>query len=87
MAKLGKAGDNRVVDILHIIQRDEVGHVEIGTKWYRYFCELRELPPLQTFKELVEKHMLGQLRGPFDLVRRRQAGFSDEELTYLSEIG
>jgi uncharacterized ferritin-like protein (DUF455 family) len=86
MAKLQKAGDNSVVEILRIIQRDEVGHVEIGTKWYRYFCEQRGLPPLDTFIELVDKHMQGQLRGPFDMARRKQAGFSDEELTYLSGI-
>ena len=86
MAKLQKAGDNRVVEILGIIQHDEVGHVEIGTKWYRYFCELRGLPPLETFIDLLEQHMKGQLRGPFDLVMRKQAGFSDEELSYLNGI-
>ena len=87
MAKLQKAGDNSAVEILGIIQRDEVGHVEIGTKWYRYFCEMRGLSPLETFIELVDRHMKGQLRGPFDIARRRQAGFSDEELTYLNQIG
>ena len=87
MAKLLKAGDNSAVEILGIIQRDEVGHVEIGTKWYRYFCEQRGLSPLETFIELVERHMKGQLRGPFDFARRKQAGFSDEELTYLNQIG
>lgn len=87
MAKLEKAGDNSVVEILRIIQRDEVGHVEIGTKWYRYFCKQRGLSPDKTFFELVDRHMQGQLRGPFDMARRKQAGFSDEELTYLREIG
>ena len=87
MAKLQKAGDNSAVEILGIIQRDEVGHVEIGTKWYRYFCDLRGLSPLETFIELVDRHMKGQLRGPFDFARRKLAGFSDEELTYLEQIG
>ena len=87
MVKLEKAGDHRVVEILRIIQRDEVGHVEIGTKWYRYFCAQRGLSPLQTFKDLIARHMHGQLHGPFDIARRRQAGFSDEELTYLTQIG
>ena len=87
MAKLEKAGDNRVVEILGIIQRDEVGHVEIGTKWYRYFCEQRELSPLETFIDLVNRHMKGQLRGPYDMVMRKRAGFSDDELAYLTQIG
>lgn len=87
MTKLAKAGDQRVVEILKIIQHDEVGHVEIGTRWYRYLCEQRNLPPLDMFINLVDRHMKGQLRGPFELDMRKQAGFSDEELAYLMKVG
>jgi uncharacterized ferritin-like protein (DUF455 family) len=85
--KLDKVGDQRMVEILKIIQRDEVGHVKIGTRWYRHFCEIRGLSPLETFKKLLEKHLKGNVRGPYDVVMRKQAGFTDDELLYLEQVG
>lgn len=85
MEKLAKAGDNRAVEILQIIHRDEVGHVKIGTHWFRYLCQQRQLEPLATFRELLQHHIKGQLHGPFDHIMRKQAGFTDEELAYLEE--
>ena len=87
MAKFEQAGDKSMVEILTTIQRDEVGHVEIGTRWYRYFCEQRGCEPLETFKQLIEKHMKGGLNGPYDTLRRKQAGFTDAELEYLAQAG
>lgn len=87
MEKLAKAGDNRAVDILKIIHHDEVGHVEIGTRWFRYMCEQRNIGPLSTFKALLKQYMKGQLRGPFDHVMRKQAGFSEDELAFLEQAG
>ena len=37
-AKLRAAGDARAVEILDVILRDEVGHVAIGNRWYRWLC-------------------------------------------------
>ena len=87
MAKLEKVGDQRMVEILAIIQRDEVGHVEIGTHWYRHFCEIRGLSPFETFKSLLQKYLKGNVRGPYDIVMRKKAGFTDEELLYLEQVG
>lgn len=87
MEKLEKAGDNRAVEILHIIHHDEVGHVKTGTCWFRYLCEQRKLEPLTTFKQLLEQYMKGHLRGPFDHAMRKQAGFTSEELAYLEGTG
>ncbi|MGD8925990.1 MAG: ferritin-like domain-containing protein [Thioalkalispiraceae bacterium] len=87
IAKLESAGDSRMVEILKIIQHDEVGHVEIGTKWYRYFCEIRGLSPLEMFKSLLVKHLKGNIRGPYDMVMRKKAGFTDDELLFLEQVG
>lgn len=87
MEKLDKVGDQKMVDILKIIQHDEVGHVEIGTRWYRHFCEIRGLSPLETFKSLLEKYLKGNVRGPYDIVMRKKAGFTDDELLYLEQVG
>lgn len=85
ITRFEQIGDQAMIDILSIIQRDEVGHVEIGTRWYRYFCQQRGLDPLPTFKQLLVKHLKGGLKGPYDFARRRQAGFSDEELAFLQQ--
>ena len=85
--KLKTAGDERAVAILHIIHQDEVGHVEIGSRWFRFLCEQRALEPFATFKQLLKQYLKGQLKGPFDFTIRKQAGFSDEELAYLESAG
>jgi len=85
--KLSAANDSRAVEILHIIHRDEVGHVEIGSRWFRYACEQRNLPPFDTFKQLLKQYLKGQLKGPYDVHTRKLAGFSDEELAYLESAG
>lgn len=83
-AKLAKAGDTRAVEILDIILRDEVGHVEIGNRWYRHLCRERGLDPIALYPELVRQYEAPRLRPPFNLQARSAAGFSPEELAYLS---
>ena len=85
--KLTAANDSRAVEILHIIHRDEVGHVEIGSRWFRYVCEQRDLPAFATFKQLLKQYLKGRLKGPYDYQIRKRAGFSDEELAYLESAG
>jgi uncharacterized ferritin-like protein (DUF455 family) len=87
MHKLADIGDQQAVAILEIIQRDEVGHVEIGTRWFRYLCEQRELEPELTFRDLLDRYMKGKIKGPLDREARRQAGFSEAELNYLEGTG
>jgi len=87
MEKLGNSGDNRAVEILQIIHRDEIGHVRIGTRWFRYLCQQRGIDPLVTFKTLLEQNIKGQLHGPYDHAVRKQAGFTVEELLYLEGTG
>lgn len=81
--KLKNIGDDKAVDILALIHRDEIGHVETGTRWFRYLCEIRNLNSDDTFKDLINKYMKGILRGPFDHDVRKRAGFSEEELMFL----
>ena len=81
--KLVGAGDKRGAEILDIILRDEIGHVQVGNRWYRHLCEQRGLDPIATYDELAERHGAPRLRGPFNLDARRAAGFSEEELLRL----
>ena len=86
IAKFASCGDLRAVEILKIIQRDEVGHVRIGNRWYRYLCQQRGLDPVETFRDLLHAFGSMRLRQPFDAVARRQAGFSEQELELLNEL-
>jgi len=81
--KLENIGDDKAVAILDIIHRDEIGHVEAGTRWFRYLCDERHLNSEETFKDLINQYMKGILRGPFDHDVRKRAGFTEEELLYL----
>ena len=82
-AKLARAGDSRAVEILDIILRDEIGHVEIGNRWYRQLCRERSLDPVALYPDLVRQYEAPRLRPPFNLSARHAAGFSAEELAYL----
>ncbi|WIT11278.1 ferritin-like domain-containing protein [Paucibacter sediminis] len=81
--KLRRAGDLRAVEILDVILRDEIGHVEIGNRWYRQLCRERGLDPIALYPELVARYEAPRLRPPFNLPARSAAGFSAEELAYL----
>ena len=83
--RLEGMGDHRAVEILDIILRDEVGHVEIGTRWFRYYCEQRSLDSEKTFKALLDEYMQGSVRGPFYYDARRQAGFTKTEMQMLEQ--
>ncbi|HJV62374.1 MAG TPA: ferritin-like domain-containing protein [Albitalea sp.] len=86
-AKFARAGDARAVEILGIILRDEVGHVAIGNRWYRWLCERDGLDPVALYAQLVARHAAPRLRPPFNEAARRAAGFSDEELARLASGG
>jgi uncharacterized ferritin-like protein (DUF455 family) len=79
-AKLAQAGDLAAAEILDIILRDEIGHVEIGNRWYGYLCEQRGLDPHATYDELAARYEAPALKGPFNVEARRKAGFSEAEL-------
>ncbi len=83
-AKLLSAGDAAGAAIIDVILRDEIGHVAIGNRWFRWLCERRGLDPLTTYADLALQHSAPRLRGPFNLEARRAAGFSDEELARLA---
>ena len=82
--KLRQARDEATVACLEIILQEEVRHVEIGSRWFKHFCDLRGLAPEDTFAELLEQYFTGGLRGPFNLEARREAGFSELELSRLA---
>ena len=86
MSKLRAIGDKRGVEILKILLRDEIGHVEVGTRWFRYLCKERGVNAFSTFQKIIDEYFHGDLRGPFNYEARQQAGFSDEEINWLKSL-
>ena len=82
-AKLAKAGDEPSAQVIDLILRDEIGHVAIGNRWFRFLCTLRGLDVRQAYAELSTIHRAPRLHGPFNLPARRAAGFDEEELRAL----
>ena len=81
--KLQSVDDLAAVAILETIYQDEIGHVKKGSHWFFYHCQIRNLEPRDTFLNLVEQHLHGELRGPFNVSARLQAGFDELEMEYL----
>ncbi len=84
--RLRAIGDHRGVEILKILLRDEIGHVAVGTRWYRYECERRQLNPFDEFQRILNTYFHGDIRGPFNYAAREQAGFSEQEIAWLKSI-
>jgi uncharacterized ferritin-like protein (DUF455 family) len=82
-ARLLQAGDRRAAAILDVILRDEVGHVAIGNRWYRFLCERHRLDPVATYDRLARHHGAPRLRGPFNVEARLAAGFTQLEVDVL----
>lgn len=84
--RLRAIGDHRGVEILKILLRDEIGHVAVGTRWYRYLCGQRGLNPFETFESILTTYFHGDIRGPFNYEARQQAGFSEQEIAWLKSM-
>jgi uncharacterized ferritin-like protein (DUF455 family)/glycerate-2-kinase len=81
--RLQAVGDVDSVAVLQVIQREEISHVAIGTRWFRHLAAQRGLDPEETFLELLARHMPGRVRPPFALDARLAAGFSRSEMAAL----
>ena len=76
-------GDEQTVEILEIIMHEEVGHVEIGSRWFHYLCDLKQLPREKTYRDLMGQYAKGKLKPPLHRDARLSAGFTESELEYL----
>jgi uncharacterized ferritin-like protein (DUF455 family) len=75
---------DEAIDILDIILRDEIGHVAIGNHWYRWLCQRDGLDPLEHYVTLHNRHAAPKLRAPFNTEARLKAGFTPQEIAFLS---
>lgn len=78
--------DEAMVNVMRLILKEEVGHVEIGSRWFNYLCQKRGLDPESIYRELFEAYMKNHIRGPLNKKARLRAGFSQREIDYLNGL-
>ncbi len=83
--RLRRAGDLRAVEILDVILRDEVGHVAVGNRWYRWLCARDGLDPDSHFAALAARYGAPRLKPPFNVSARLAAGFTAAEVAALGK--
>lgn len=85
MHKLSSAGAVDSAALLKTILKEEVGHVAIGNRWYKFLCRQRGLEPIATFRNLLSEYNAPKLRGPLHTAARLAAGFTEAEIQMLEE--
>ena len=86
--KFKQLDDENAVQILTRILTDEVGHVALGSKWFKWLCAEQNLDSERTFQSQLLNYYTkkgGGLKGNFNREMRLAAGFSESELTWLTQ--
>lgn len=82
--KFKKLGDATSVALLTRILTDEVGHVELGSYWFKFVCRQHGYESEAKYRELIREYYKGgKPKGPFNREMRIIAGFSNAELDWL----
>ncbi|MDT8406119.1 MAG: ferritin-like domain-containing protein [Methylococcales bacterium] len=80
-------GDNVSCQLLQRILDDEIGHVAIGSTWFRYLCEQSQQDGEQVYQDRLARYFKGKPKGPFNRKLRIMAGFTEQELNWLEYDG
>ncbi|HEY5602699.1 MAG TPA: ferritin-like domain-containing protein [Gammaproteobacteria bacterium] len=78
--------DQRSAGVLRVIMDEEVGHVAIGSRWFHYFCDQRQLPREKTYLDLMQHYGKGRVTPPLNREARKAAGFTGQEIQYLEGL-
>jgi uncharacterized ferritin-like protein (DUF455 family) len=77
--------DDKAVTLLTRILNDEVGHVKIGSYWFKKLCDQQGFNHEEKYKELITQFYQGKPKGPFNRKLRIIAGFSSAEIDWLEK--
>ena len=84
VSRLRQVGDDDSASILEKILSDEIGHVAIGNRWFKYACQRKQLDPASTLIRLIKEKLPTQrFNGELNLEGRRLAGFNQEQIDAL----
>ena len=74
-----------VIEALKIILEEEIPHVSKGDKWFKWECKRKNLDPLKTYFEIVDNFFKDWKKKDLNVKARLKAGFSCNELKFLSK--
>ncbi len=81
--RFSEIGDDATVNILSLIYEEEIGHVQIGTEWFRKLCIEQNRNPDDVFKKIFDDYA-PRARNKLNEYARKAAGFSEAEIAYIS---
>jgi uncharacterized ferritin-like protein (DUF455 family) len=84
--RLRSAGDEVGARILERILEDEIGHVAVGSRWFRHLCAERGLADELTFARLYAEYLPDMRPGVLHRSARHAAGFTDQELAAVERL-
>eukprot|EP00808_Paulinella_micropora_P030071 g69063.t1 len=76
--KLRSVQDHASADLIEAISLDELRHVKLGVKWFKFICAQLGKDPRQHFQALVSKYMSMGLSPPFHVLARSAAGLAED---------
>jgi uncharacterized ferritin-like protein (DUF455 family) len=76
ITKLNSVGDELSSRILETIYEEEIGHVAIGARWFKYLAAQQSESAESYFHALVRAHFKGRVKSPFNEKARTLAGLS-----------
>jgi len=74
--RLSNVSDEKSVAVLEVIYSEEIRHVAIGAKWFKYLAKQQSGTAESYFHKLVRNHFKGQIKSPFNDKARTLAGLS-----------
>lgn len=84
--RLKNVGDHESVAILEVIYVEEIGHVAIGVRWFKYLATQQSKTAESYFHGLVKAHFKGQIKSPFNDKARTLARLSRAYYVPLTKI-
>ncbi len=76
--RIERFGDRETSQILEVVYREEIGHVACGRKWFGRVALARGFDARKTWQELVMERFRGDLKPPFNIAARDEAGLAED---------
>ena len=80
-------GDTVSAEVLQTIYDDEIGHVAVGSRWFKFLANKLDKETDVWFRQLVSKYFHGHLKPPFNTGARTQAGLPADFYEPLASDG
>jgi len=74
IGRLRSVGDVDTANVLACSYEDEIRHVAIGHRWFRFICDRRGIEPQAAFHDKVRSYGMSSLKAPFNEPARDAAG-------------